>query len=71
MYTIDDEKLTIDDLIALQEAAITGDLRTQMDVLARCVTADDGRPFGRIPAKHYKSIVDGVLAAITPKSLPN
>lgn len=67
-YTIDDEKLTISDLVKLQKAG--DDLSAQLDVLRKVVVVADGT-VDDIPAKHYRAIVRAVLAGVTGDSLGN
>lgn len=67
-YTIDDEKLTISDLVKLQKAG--DDLSAQLDVLRKVVVVTDGT-VDDIPAKHYRAIVRAVLAGVTGESLGN
>lgn len=54
MYTIDADKVTIRDLIAMDKAG--SDLDVIMPVLRKCVTVDDGRDLDDLPAKHLRII---------------
>jgi hypothetical protein len=54
MYTIDADKVTIRDLIALNKH--NDDLDTVMPILRKCVTVDDGRELDDLPARHLRII---------------
>jgi hypothetical protein len=55
MYTIDADKVTIRDMIALQK--IGGDIELAMPILRKCVTVDDGREIEDLPARHLRIIM--------------
>jgi hypothetical protein len=62
-YTIDDNKLTIGDLVKLQ--AGKDDLAITVSILRKCVEVEDG-DFEDIPAKHFPAIIKAVLGSLTP-----
>jgi hypothetical protein len=62
-YTIDDNKLTIGDLIKLQSAK--EDIAVMVQILRKCVTVEDGE-FEDVPAKHFPVIVKTILASLNP-----
>jgi len=62
-YTIDDNKLTIGDLIKLQSAK--DDIASMVSILRKCVETDTGN-FEDIPAKHFPKIVKEILASLNP-----
>jgi hypothetical protein len=62
-YTIDDNKLTIGDLIKLQSAK--EDIAVMVSILRKCVEVEDGA-FEDIPAKHFPKIVRSILASLNP-----
>jgi hypothetical protein len=62
-YTIDPDKLSIGDLVALQD--VGNDIRRQIEILRKCVTVPDGQ-FEDIPARHFKKIVTGILSEMNP-----
>jgi hypothetical protein len=62
-YTIDDNKLTIGDLIKLQTA--NSDIATMVSVLRKCVEVENGE-FEDVPAKHFPVIVKTIMASLNP-----
>ena len=62
MYTIDADKVTIRDLIALQKSG--GDIDAVMPILRKCVTVDDGRDIDDLPAKHLRLIVQALMKRV-------
>jgi hypothetical protein len=62
-YTIDDNKLTIGDLIKLQTA--NSDIATMVSILRKCVEVEDGE-FEDVPAKHFPVIVKTIMASLNP-----
>jgi hypothetical protein len=62
-YTIDDNKLTIGDLIKLQTA--NDDIATMVSILRKCVTVEGGE-FEDVPAKHFPVIVKTIMASLNP-----
>lgn len=62
-YTVDDTKLTIGDLVKLQEGK--DDLKITVSILRKCVTVAEGE-FEDIPAKHFQAIIKAVLGSLTP-----
>ena len=62
MYTIDADKVTIRDLIALQKSG--GDIDAVMPILRKCVTVDDGRAIDDLPAKHLRLIVQALMKRV-------
>ncbi len=62
-YTIDDDALTIGDIIKLKESG--DDTDVMLDILRKCVTVKGGK-FEDIPAKHFKQIVLAVLGPVNP-----
>lgn len=62
MYTVDAEKITIRDLIALQKSG--GDIEAVMPILRKCVTVDDGREIDDLPAKHLRIIVQALMKRV-------
>jgi len=62
-YTIDDNKLTIGDLIKLQTA--NNDIATMVSILRKCVEVEHGE-FEDVPAKHFPVIVKTIMASLNP-----
>jgi hypothetical protein len=62
-YTIDDNKLTIGDLIKLQTA--NNDIATMVSILRKCVEVENGE-FEDVPAKHFPVIVKTIMASLNP-----
>jgi hypothetical protein len=62
-YTIDDNKLTIGDLIKLQTA--NSDIATMVSILRKCVEVENGE-FEDVPAKHFPVIVKTIMASLNP-----
>jgi hypothetical protein len=62
-YTIDDNKLTIGDLIKLQTA--NSDIATMVAILRKCVEVENGE-FEDVPAKHFPVIVKTIMASLNP-----
>lgn len=62
-YVIDDNKLTIGDLIKLQSAK--DDIATMVTIMRKCVEVENGN-FEDIPAKHFPKIVREILASLNP-----
>lgn len=62
-YTIDDNKLTIGDLIKLQTA--NSDIAAMVSILRKCVEVEDGE-FEDVPAKHFPVIVRTIMASLNP-----
>lgn len=62
-YTIDDNKLTIGDLIKLQTA--NSDIAAMVSILRKCVEVENGE-FEDIPAKHFPVIVKTIMSALNP-----
>ena len=62
-YTIDDNKLTIGDLIKLQTA--NSDIATMVSILRNCVEVENGE-FEDVPAKHFPVIVKTIMASLNP-----
>jgi hypothetical protein len=62
-YTIDDNKLTIGDLIKLQTAK--EDIAVMVSILRKCVEVENGE-FEDVPAKHFPVIVRTILAGLNP-----
>jgi hypothetical protein len=69
MYTIDADKVTIRDLIALQKSG--GDIDAVMPILRKCVTVDDGRDIDDLPAKHLRLIVQALMKRVQGDDLGN
>jgi len=69
MYTIDADKVTIRDLIALQKSG--GDIDAVMPVLRKCVTVDDGRDVDDLPAKHLRLITQALMKRLQGDDLGN
>ena len=69
MYTIDADKVTIRDLIALQKSG--GDIDAVMPILRKCVTVDDGREIDDLPAKHLRLIVQALMKRVQGDDLGN
>lgn len=69
MYTIDADKVTIRDLIALQKSG--GDIDAVMPVLRKCVTVDDGREVDDLPAKHLRLITQALMKRLQGDDLGN
>jgi hypothetical protein len=64
-YTIDADKITIRDLIALQ--SIGNDMQKQIDILKKAVIVEGG-VFEDIPARHFKKIIASILQEMAPDS---
>jgi hypothetical protein len=62
-YTIDDNKLTIGDLVKLQTA--NNDIATMISILRKCVEVENGE-FEDVPAKHFPIIVKTIMASLNP-----
>ena len=62
-YTIDADKITIRDLIALQN--VGNDSAKQIDILKKAVIVEGGE-FEDIPARHFKKIVAAILSELSP-----
>jgi uncharacterized protein YycO len=62
-YTIDQDALTVRDLIALQNAG--NDITAQVAILRKCVIVDGDGSFEDLPARHYGAIVKAILGALT------
>lgn len=62
-YTIDQDALTISDLVALQHAG--SDITAQIKVLRKCVQLPDGKALEDLPARHYGAIVKAILSGLT------
>jgi hypothetical protein len=62
-YTIDDNKLTIGDLIKLQAA--NSDIATMVSILRKCVEVENGE-FEDVPAKHFPVIVRTIMSSLNP-----
>lgn len=69
MYTIDADKVTIRDLIALQKSG--GDIDAVMPILRKCVTVDDGREIDDLPAKHLRLIVQALMKRVQGDDVGN
>lgn len=69
MYTIDADKVTIRDLIALQKSG--GDIDAVMPILRKCVTVDDGREVDDLPAKHLRLIVQALMKRVQGDDVGN
>lgn len=69
MYTIDADRLTIRDLIAMQKAS--GDIAEQLPILRKCVIIDGGGDIEDLPAKHLRIISQTLLKRISDDSLGN
>lgn len=69
MYTIDADKVTIRDLIALQKSG--GDIDAVMPILRKCVTVDDGRDIDDLPAKHLRLIVQALMKRVQGDDVGN
>lgn len=69
VYTIDADKVTIRDLIALQKSG--GDIDAVMPVLRKCVTVDDGRDVDDLPAKHLRLITQALMKRLQGDDLGN
>jgi hypothetical protein len=62
-YTIDDNKLTIGDLIKLQTS--NSDIAIMVSILRKCVEVENGE-FEDVPAKHFPVIVKTIMASLNP-----
>lgn len=69
MYTVDADKVTIRDLIALQKSG--GDIDAVMPILRKCVTVDDGREIDDLPAKHLRLIVQALMKRVQGDDVGN
>lgn len=69
MYTIDADKLTIRDVIAMQKSS--GDIESLLPILKKCVTTDDGRDVDDLPAKHLRIISQTIVKQMQGDSLGN
>ena len=69
MYTVDADKVTIRDLIALQKSG--GDIDAVMPILRKCVTVDDGRDIDDLPAKHLRLIVQALMKRVQGDDVGN
>jgi len=69
VYTIDADKVTIRDLIALQKSG--GDIDAVMPILRKCVTVDDGRDIDDLPAKHLRLIVQALMKRVQGDDVGN
>lgn len=69
MYTIDADKVTIRDLIALQKSG--GDIDAVMPILRKCVTVDDGREVDDLPAKHLRLITQALMKRVQGDDVGN
>ena len=69
MYTIDADKVTIRDLIALQKSG--GDIDAVMPILRKCVTVDDGRDIDDLPAKHLRLIMQALMKRVQGDDVGN
>lgn len=69
MYTVDADKVTIRDLIALQKSG--GDIDAVMPILRKCVTVDDGREVDDLPAKHLRLIVQALMKRVQGDDVGN
>ena len=69
VYTIDADKVTIRDLIALQKSG--GDIDAVMPILRKCVTVDDGREVDDLPAKHLRLIVQALMKRVQGDDVGN
>jgi hypothetical protein len=69
MYTVDADKVTIRDLIALQKSG--GDIDAVMPILRKCVTVDDGREVDDLPAKHLRLITQALMKRVQGDDVGN
>lgn len=63
-YTIDADKITIGDLIALQ--TVGSDMHAQIDILKKAVIVEGGK-FEDIPAKHFRKIIQAIVSELNPE----
>lgn len=69
MYTIDADKITIRDMIALSKAG--GDIESALPILRKCVITDDGRDVEDLPARHLRLIMQALMKRLSDDSLGN
>lgn len=69
MYTVDADKVTIRDLIALQKSG--GDIDAVMPIIRKCVTVDDGREVDDLPAKHLRLITQALMKRVQGDDVGN
>lgn len=62
-YTIDADMITIRDLIALQD--VGNDSAKQIAILRKAVIVEGGE-FEDIPARHFRKIIQTILAELDP-----
>lgn len=69
MYTVDADKITIRDAIALQNSK--GDTEVILPILRKCVTVDDGRDIEDLPAKHFRLILKAINERMSGNDVGN
>ncbi len=62
-YTIDQDALTMGDLIALSNAG--NNLAAQIEILRKCVVVENGGRIEDLPARHYRAIVNVIKEVMT------
>lgn len=62
MYTIDADKITIRDVIALRKAGT--DIEAQIPILRKCVIVENGGDIEDLPARHLALISKALVEKI-------
>jgi hypothetical protein len=65
MYVINQRKLSIRDVAALQNAAKTNDITTLLPLIEKCVTTEDGSPASELPFEHFNQIIEKILQRLS------
>lgn len=71
MYTINEDNLTIRDLMTLSKAGKADDIESIIVLLEKCVVTDDGRKVEELPAKHLRLIVNAMTKRLAGTDLGN
>jgi hypothetical protein len=59
-YTINQDALTIRDVMTWAKAAKTEDIETLMTLMDKCVITSDGSKMEELPARHLKLIITAI-----------
>lgn len=70
-YIIDVDRLTIRDMLAMQEAQKSGDIQDMMPLFERCLILPEGKTIYELPARHFKPIIEGILRELSGQDLGN
>lgn len=60
-YNVSVSTLKIRDIIAIQTASTTGDMKTLIDIYSKCIELPEGVDFLDLPAKHLQVIAQAII----------